>query len=172
MKNKILLFGLAGMLSVSLLSCEKKVEVTTEVTTNVNKDSIKTVIAGMESRYAKGMETKSIDDIMAYYADDVKSYETGSGPVEGAAAMKKMTTDMFAKMPGGMKVRMEPGDMMIASDGSLVSETGSYSATDSLGNKLMSGYFLATFEIRDGQYKCVKEMVVSDKEKEKKEEKE
>lgn len=167
MKNKLFLFAFAGLFA----ACNSKVETRITETKTVNKDSIKTVIEGMEARYAKGLETKNIDDIMAYYSDDVKSFEAGSEPIVGAEAMKKMTTEMFAKMPDGMKIKMASSDLIISSDGGVVSETGGYTATDASGNEIASGYFLATFEIRDGQYKCVREMVASSKKDEEKEEK-
>lgn len=162
-----MIFGFACL----AVACNSKTEVKTTEAKVVDKDSIKTVIEGMEARYAKGLETRNIDDIMAYYADDIKSFEAGNEPIVGAEAMKKMTTDMFAKMQKGMKIRMESSDLIISDDGGVVSETGGYTATDSTGAEIASGHFLATFEIRDGQYKCVREMIASTKKAEKKEEK-
>jgi len=167
MNKTILLFGFA----ILIVACTSKTEVKTAETKTVDKDSIRTIIESMEARYAKGLETRSIDDIMAYYSSDIKSFEAGSEPIMGAEAMKKMTTEMFAKMPKRMKIKMESTDMIISNDGGVVSETGGYRATDSLGNEFASGHFLATFEIKDGQYKCTREMVASNKKPEHKEEK-
>ncbi len=163
MKNKILQLGFIGMLMVS---CTSKVETTEKIVT-ANKDSIKNVIEGMEAKYAKGLEMRDINPIMDYYADDIKSFEHEKPTIEGKESMKTMTAEMFKQMPKGMKVTMKPSDMRISSDGALVSETGGYVVTDSLGNKTASGNFMATFEKRDGRYQCVREMVSSEKNEEK-----
>jgi ketosteroid isomerase-like protein len=164
MKKTFLLFGLACLIA----SCTSKTEVKATEAKAVDKDSVKTIITNMEMRYAKGMETKNIDDIMAYYADDVKSFDAGNAPIEGAPAVKKMMGEMITKLPAGTKITMETNDVIVSGDGSLVSENGRYTASDSSGTKFASGYFLATFEMRDGAYKCVREMVANDKKEEKK----
>ncbi len=146
-----------------LVACNSKTEVKSTEARTVNKDSIKTVISGMEARYAKGMETHNIDDIMFYYADDIKSFDSGDAPVIGAAELRKTMTEMFETMPKGTKVKMETNDIVVSGDGSLVTEDGRYVAMDSTDTQFSSGSFLATFELRDGAYKCVREMIAKDK---------
>jgi ketosteroid isomerase-like protein len=164
MKKALLFFSLAFL----IVSCTSKTEVKTTETKTVNKDSIKGVIAAMETRYAKGMETRNIDEIMPYYADDVKSFDAGNDPAIGAPAVRKMMSEMMTTMPSGMKITMETDDVIVSGDGSLVTENGHYVASDSTGTKVNSGTFLTTFELRDGAYKCVREMVAADKKEEKK----
>lgn len=163
MKN-LIKFGIVAVLAIATFSCTSKTEVkTTSEVKAVNKDSIKTIIANMETRYGKGMETKNMSEIMPYYADDVKSFDAGSAPLVGAAAVEKSLSEMMTKLPQGTKITMESEDVVISKDGSLVTENGRYTASDSSGAKMVSGRFLATFELRDGQYKCVREMMAEDK---------
>jgi ketosteroid isomerase-like protein len=162
--KKQIKFAIVAVFFAAAFSCTSKTEVKTSSEAKaVNKDSIKTVIATMEENYGKAMESRNIDAIMPYYADDVKSFDAGNEPVVGAPAVKKMMSDMMAKLPQGMTIKMVTDDIIVSGDGSLVSENGHYIASDSAGTKMNSGYFLATFELRDGAYKCVREMVAADK---------
>jgi len=159
MKKTLLLFGLAALIA----ACNSKTEVKTTETRTVNKDSIKTVITDMEKRFATTMESKNVDEMMAYYADDIISVDAGSEPVEGGAALKKALSEMTTRMPDKMKITMYTDDVVVSDDGSQVVENGRYVANDSTGTKIGSGRFMATFALRDGRYKCIREMMAEDK---------
>lgn len=159
MKKTLLFFAAVCVMT----ACNSKTEVKSTETKTVNKDSIKTVITDLEKRFAATMENKNLDEIMSYYADDIISVDAGSEPVEGGAALKKSFTDMYSKMPDGIKITMQTDDVVVSDDGTLATENGRYSAVDSAGNKLGSGRFMATFALRDGQYKCIREMMAEDK---------
>ena len=158
MRNKFLI---TTAIIVTMASCTSKVETKTE-TVEVNKDSIKTVIESMERDYAKAMEEKNIDALMAYYADDIKSYDPAVAPSIGFEAVKKSIGEMFTNMPAKFKITMNSEDLIISETGDMVSENGTFAMADSTGAQMATGRFLSVFQKKDGKYKCVREVVMAD----------
>lgn len=145
-----------------MASCQTKVE--TKVTENVDKEKIKSDIATLETAYAEGLNTRNIDLIMPYYAENAENYESGNAPLIGKAAIKMEVEKDMTQMPAGMKIQFTTKDLHISADGINVMENGSYMVADAAGKKVFGGHFMAYFEKKDGKYQCVREMITADQE--------
>ena len=150
-----------GLIALVMVSCNSKVETKT-TTAEVNNDSIKTVIQDMENAYAKAMEEKNIDGIMVYYAENIQSYDATMTTATGFDAVKKSMSEMLAQMPAKFKIKMNTDDLIVSEGGDLVSENGNYVMSDTTGTQIGTGRFLAVFQKKDENYKCVREAVMAD----------
>jgi ketosteroid isomerase-like protein len=69
-------------------------------------------------------------------------------------------------MPGKSDIGMQTLSVLVSDDGSLVSESGTYTMKDSTGIQKASGRFATVFRKNGNKYECVREMVMSDKKEE------
>ncbi len=149
--------------ATALMSCNTKVESRT-TTSEVDKDKIKSEIEAMETAYSTAFNARNIDGVLVYYAEDAETYETGTPPLIGKAAIKAELEKDFKQIPNGMNIAFKTKDLRISNDGAQVVETGEYSVKDSSGTAVGSGNFLALFEKKDGKYLCVRDMITSNEE--------
>jgi len=99
---------------------------------------------------------------MTYYSDDAISYPSEKAPVVGKEAMKASIQEDLVSYPKGSTVSFAVKDLFISDDGTLVTEIGSYTALDSLGNKTRTGHYMSLFEKRDGKYVCIRDISTPD----------
>ena len=155
-KNKKILFGILSICSLTFSSCSKVKPELSDAT------SVKTEIEAVEASYAKGLETRDIEMTMAYYGDDIQSFESESQPIIGKAALRKEIETQFKKMPNGVKLKLETKDVIVSSDAEQVVETGTFSIVDDKSTNFRTGNFIAVFVKKDGKYQCVREMMTPD----------
>lgn len=167
MKQKKLFPTLLGICMLLIVSCKKEETAPVIEAPVVDVEQIKTEIQALEDAYAAASNARDVEGIMPYYADDIVSYPADEAAIVGKEAMKASLLKDMADYPKGATVSYAVKDIFVSNDGSLVNEIGSYTALDSLGNKMRSGHYFALFEKREGKYVCIRDMGASDMPKKK-----
>lgn len=122
-------------------------------------------IQAMEDAYAAGEIAKDVDAVVAYYADDVVSYNHNEEPTVGKQALRQRLADRMAKdttghTPTFKVIEIFPGD-------GFVTEVGSWSMADPTGAVKDKGTYFSVFR-KDGEnWTCIRDISVSSLPKEK-----
>ncbi|WP_291115740.1 YybH family protein [Flavobacterium sp. UBA6135] len=162
MKQKFLKPMTLGICMLLMVACNTKSEAPVEEAPAVDADAIRTEIQTLEDAYAAASNSRDVDGIMTYYSDDAISYPSEKAPVVGKEAMKASIQEDLVSYPKGSTVSFAVKDLFISDDGTLVTEIGSYTALDSLGNKTRTGHYMSLFEKRDGKYVCIRDISTPD----------
>ncbi len=156
MKSK---FQLAIMLIASTMfftSCSTPAEKAEAV----DMDKLKVEIQAMEDAFAAGEKAKDVDAVAAYYSDNATSFNRNEPPSVGMAAIKEKIAKNLAQDTTGEYNVYKVVDLYAAGD--MAVEIGSWDKFDASGAKMENGYYMSYFEKRDGKYKCVRDMSVTE----------
>lgn len=126
----------------------------------VDMDKLKTEIQAMEDAFAAGEKAKDVNAVAVYYADDATSYNRNEPPSVGMAAVKEKIAKGFARDTTGKYNVYKVVDLY--AQGNSATEVGSWTEMNAAGEKTDSGYYMSYFEKRDGKYKCVRDMGVTE----------
>jgi ketosteroid isomerase-like protein len=131
-----------------------------EEATAIDMDKLKTEIQAMEDAFAAGEKAKDVDAVAAYYADDATSYNRNEPPSVGMAAIKEKIARGFAKDSVGDYNVYKVVDLF--AEGNSATEIGSWTTMNAAGEQKENGYYMSYFQKRDGKYKCVRDMSVTE----------
>jgi len=154
MKMKFKFLGLVGLGLLFFPACNAPSE------SKVDIEKLKPEIQAMEDAYAAGEKAKSVDMVVAYYADDATSYNRNEPPSVGMAAIKEKISKGFAKDSAGEYNVYKVVDLF--AEGNSATEIGSWTKMNAAGEKKENGYYMSYFQKRDGKYKCVRDMSVTE----------
>lgn len=160
MKNKMLKRIALGLVTTLVIACQPKKE-EAPAAVAVDKDQIKTELQTMETAFADAMNNGKPESI-AYYSDDVISYDQDAAPLMGKKAVDEKLAERTKKTPKGTKVNYTANEVFPSNDGNQVVEVGSYKVVDSTNTVKYSGNYMSLFEKRNGKYICIRDMGASD----------
>jgi len=157
--NHFKFFRLLPVLAIFILpSC--KPEATHEAVAEINMDSVKMKIQALESAFAAASNKKDVDGVAAYYANDAQSMAPMEPTRVGMDAIKAgIQKDMAGDTSGYTMSQVVTG---VWGDGKYITETGTWSNTDKEGKVMRTGKFMTLFELRDGNYKAIRDIWNSD----------
>ncbi|NMH27757.1 YybH family protein [Flavobacterium silvaticum] len=145
-------------LLVIAASCTKPVE-RTEV---VGPEVIRAEIQSLENNYARWVNSKNVDSIMQYYADDAVSYDSNSKPLHGKDEIRESMKELSKGFPEGAGIKYTVMEVYPTSDGQQVVEIGHYRIDDPKGRNYGSGNYFSLFEKRDDKYLCIRDIQTPD----------
>jgi len=115
-------------------------------------DQLRTQLQELENSYADGQNSKNVDAIMSFYAENAKSLPVNKPMVEGSAAIRSLIQEQMDLDTIGSTVRFEVVDIM--ADGNMVVEVGKSISTSPDGSTT-TGKYVAIYENRNGKLTCV-----------------
>ncbi|MBD3582264.1 YybH family protein [Flavobacterium selenitireducens] len=147
-------------LAFGVANCEKPVE---RVTLDANElTEIKLEIQAIEDRYAKAVNSKNIDSIMEYYADDAVSFDSNSKPLHGKDEIRESMQDLSKGFPKRAGIKYTVMEVFPSGDGTQVVEIGHYRISDPKGINYGTGNYFSVFEKRNGKYVCIRDIQTPD----------
>ncbi|RZJ65378.1 MAG: nuclear transport factor 2 family protein [Flavobacterium sp.] len=157
MKFRTLLLSAPAMM---LLACEKPIERSELGESEISE--IKTEIQEIEDRYAIAVNSKNVDSIMTYYADDAISYDSNAKPLHGKEEIRESMEDLAKGFPKRAGIKYTITEIIPSSDGQQVIEIGHYKISDPKGINYGTGNFFSIFHKRNGKYVCIRDMQTPD----------
>ncbi|WP_290841894.1 DUF4440 domain-containing protein [Flavobacterium sp.] len=145
---------------VVFLNCEKPVERTTLGADELA--ALKVEIQELEDNYAKNVNSKNVDSIMKYYADDAVSYDSNSQPLHGSLEIRESMEDLSKGFPKRAGIKYTVREVFPSGDGTQVIEIGHYKISDPKGINYGSGNYFSVFEKRNGKYVCIRDIQTPD----------
>lgn len=147
-------------LAFCVANCEKPVE---RVTLDASELSeIKMEIQAIENRYANAVNSKNIDSIMEYYADDAVSFDSNSKPLHGKDEIRESMQDLSKGFPKRAGIKYTVMEVFPSGDGTQVVEIGHYRISDPKGINYGTGNYFSVFEKRNGKYVCIRDIQTPD----------
>ena len=144
-----------GMSILLLASCAKP----PEPAKPLDLEKLKVTIQKMEDAFAAGEKAKDAAAVAAYYAPDAVSYSRNTLPVSGAEAIKNQIAEGMAKDTLNNSNVYKVVDLF--GEGNMLVEIGSWTKINPEGQVIKSGHYMSYFELRDGNYICVRDMTVN-----------
>ncbi len=133
----------------------------TEVSSSANLAQIKAEIQTLENAWAVADNARDTDAVMAFYAEDAISMSNNSPMLSGKAAIRKEISKSLAKRPKGNVIMYDV--MEVFGDENTITETGKSNVSDSTGNVIYTGKYMAIWQKRDGKYICIRDIYNDDK---------
>ena len=130
----------------------------------VDMAAITAQIQAMEAAYATASVAKDADGVVAYYADDVVSYNRDKEPVQGKAALRQQIADRMAKDTLGVTPTFKVLELFVGNDH--MTEIGSWTDTDKNGTVVDHGTYFSVFKKNGDKWQCIRDISVSAKAKE------
>jgi len=157
MRNKTRTKALAAMVMLAIFGCSaKKAEAPAP---EVDKNQIKKEIQAKEDEYAASYNAGVIKDI-GYYADDAITFYQDRAPLVGKQAIVDfIKSDIISN---SNKISFKTNEVFVSSDGTFVTEIGSFKVVDSTNAVINTGNYMSLFEKRNGKYVSLRDMSVSD----------
>jgi ketosteroid isomerase-like protein len=119
-----------------------------------NLAKVKMEIQTLENDRAKAVNAQDLNSIIEFYSDDAILMLNGAPMLIGKNAILLELEKSISKQPKGNIVAYDV--MEIYGDENTVTETGKSSMSDSEGNLVSTGKYMAVWEKRDGKYVCVR----------------
>jgi ketosteroid isomerase-like protein len=154
MNQRKFFWVLLAALPFFLSSCESKEA--GEHENAINQDSVKAKIVAMESAYAVGSNSKNVDGVAAYYADDAQSMADDEPTRVGMDAIKAGIKKDMANDTLGNTISFVTTGVWAA--GNYATETGNSISKDKDGKVVHTGKYMTLFELRDGKYVAIRDM--------------
>ena len=161
MKKLTFLMVIAVLTAFLLPGCVSKVETTVSAEDEINMDSVRMQIEGLEANYARASNAKDVDGVAAYFANDAQSMPPDEPTLVGMDAIKvgiKREMDMDTS---GTTMTLKTLDVWAY--GKYATETGTWTNADSTGNVTSTGKYMTLFELRDGKYVAIRDIWNDDK---------
>ena len=146
--------ALLGLVLIFFSACNASSE------TKIDMAKLKPEIQAMEDAFAAGEKAKNVDSVAMYYADDAISYNRNEPPSVGMAAIKEKISKGFAKDSVGDYNVYKVVDLF--AEGNSATEIGSWTRMNAAGQKKENGYYMSYFQKRDGKWKCIRDMSVTE----------
>jgi len=147
-------------LAFSVANCEKPAERETLDAGAITE--IKMEIQSIEDRYAKAVNSKNVDSIMEYYADDAISFDSNSKPLHGKDEIRESMKDLSKGFPKRAGIKYTVMEVFPSGDGNQVVEIGHYRISDPKGINYGTGNYFSVFEKRNGKYVCIRDIQTPD----------
>jgi uncharacterized protein (TIGR02246 family) len=146
------------LFSFLFMACTSKTETT--VTTTVDSSNVQDQIKQLSAAHATAFNTRNLEGILAHYADDAQTYESGQEPMMGKNQIRTTMQAQLKSMVPGMTLRFDSNDIISSPDGLQVVETGTYSVSDETGLEMGGGYYMSVYKKTDGKYLCIRQVIV------------
>lgn len=117
---------------------------------------LKASIQALENSWATADNARDTNAIAAFYAEDAISYSNNKPMLVGRAAIQKDIAAGIAKRAKGATVACDIMDVF--GDENAVTETGKITVKDASGKVTYTGKYVAIWEMRDGNYICVRDI--------------
>lgn len=132
----------------------------------IDESAVKSEIMNLEAAFSDAMNSRDVDALMAYYADDAQSMSPNEPTLVGAEAIRASTAEAWSGEGGeGYTSSGKTTDVWAAGD--IAVETGTYSVNNAEGEEVHRGKYMALYEKRDGKYVCIRDIWNSSMPKEK-----
>lgn len=154
MKNKGLILTLIALSA----ACNKPAE----QTDLQNSEAFKADIQFLENDNARWVNSKEVDSMVQYYADDAVSYDSNSKPLHGREEIRESMQSLSRGFENGASIKYTVTEVFPMSDGEKVLEIGHYKISDSRGKTYGSGNYFSLFEKRNGKYVCIRDIQTPD----------
>ena len=154
MKRNYSVLALLGLVLICFSACKAP------ATEKVDLEKLKPQIQAMEDAFAAGEKAKNVDSVVAYYADDAVSHNRNEPPSVGMAAIREKIAKGFAKDTAGEYNEYKVMDLF--AEGNSAVEIGSWIRKNANNEVMDNGYYMSYFQKRDGKYKCVRDMSVTE----------
>jgi len=129
---------------------------TTSIAYEPNLAKVKMEIQTLENERAKAVNAQEVNSIIEFYSDDAILMLNGAPMLIGKNAIRSELEKSISKQAKGNIVTYDVMD--IYGDENTVTETGKSSLSDSDGNLVSTGKYMAVWEKRDGKYVCVRQI--------------
>lgn len=159
MKRNCGFLALLLLVVVFLSACNAPTEAKMEPAT-IDMAKLTVEIQAMEDAFAAGEKAKDVDAVAIYYADDAISYNRNEPPSVGMASIKEKISKGFAKDSLGGNNVYKLVDLFAEGNGA--TEIGTWTRMSAAGVKEENGYYISYFQKRDGKYKCVRDMSMTE----------
>jgi len=148
------------LLAVIFANCEKPAE---RVSLNADElSALKTEIQALEDNYARNVNSKNVDSILTYYADDAVSYDSNSKPLHGKEEIRESMEDLAKGFPKRAGIKYTVTEVFSSGDGNQILEIGHYRISDPKGINYGTGNYFSVFEKRNGKYVCIRDIQTPD----------
>lgn len=141
-------------------NCEKPAERSTMSADELAK--LKAEIQALEDNYASNVNSKNVDSIMTYYADDAVSYDSNSKPLHGKEEIRESMQQLAKGFPKRAGIKYTVTEVFPSGDGNQVIEIGHYRISDPKGINYGTGNYFSVFEKRNGRYVCIRDIQTPD----------
>lgn len=122
----------------------------------VDLSAVKAEIQAIENAWAAAFNTRNVDTIMGFYADDAISMNDDKPMLVGKAAIRKGVEAEMAKIKDNTTVAFETLD--VYGDENRVTEVGKTTVTDSAGKVIYTGKYMAVWEKRNGWWLTIRDI--------------
>lgn len=165
MKNRFFLnFFVLTMLGlvITFNSCKQaeKAETVEEAAPVLDLSVVKAEIQAFENEWAKLLNEKNLDALMAMYADDAVSMPPNAPMLVGKEAIRATQEADMSEMEAGQMFSFETMD--VYGGGDTFTEIGKSAIKDASGAVKSTGKYIVVFKKIDGKYMVVREMYGSD----------
>lgn len=159
-KTIVLTCGLAILLTI--YSCKQPATSDDSITrkesdtASVDMKQVRDEIQVIENEWSDAMNKKDIQVLMALYADDAISMPNGAPSLRGKATIQAQHEKDFAAPPRYASISFQTQDVFGTPEE--VTEVGTSQEKDASGKVTGTGKYMAVFQKKDGQYKCLREI--------------
>lgn len=135
---------------------ETKSDSTTITTSNADPAQLKKEIQEQEKLWSIAEDSRDMNALAAFYADDAISMASNKPMLIGNSAIKKDIEEGLAKRAKGAKNSYEVMDVFGA--GNFATEVGKTTRMDSTGKVTSTGKYMAIWEKRNGKWICIRDI--------------
>lgn len=118
--------------------------------------NLKAEIREQETAMANAENTRNVNAVAGFYADDAVSLGNHQPMTVGGAAIKKDLETSLAKRPKGNTISYEVMDVF--GGGEYATETGKTIRKDSTGKVMSTAKYMAIWEKRNGKWICIRDI--------------
>lgn len=161
MKKLTYLMVIAALTAFLLPGCVSKVETSVSAEDEINMDSVRMQIEGLEANYARASNARDVDGVAAYFASDAQSMAPDEPTRVGMDAIKAGIRKEMDMDTTGTTMTLKTLDVWAY--GNYATETGTWTNADSAGNVTSTGKYMTLFELRDGKYVAIRDIWNDDK---------
>ena len=149
----VLLFCVSGCAGASEKSPDSIAE-ENPVAKKPDAAKMKADMQALETAWATADNSRDVNAVAAFYAEDAVSLPTNKPMLSGKTAIRKELEETIAKRPAGSTISYEVIDAFGTNE--FVTEVGIITNKDSTGKVVYTGKYMAVWELRDGKYTCIR----------------
>ncbi len=123
--------------------------------------AVKTEIQGLENAWARAMNNRDTEALLALYANDAMAMSDDEPSLSGKEAIRTKLEKDMKKGDNGMNFHFETLDVI--GTGDVVTEVGKTTIKDASGVEISTGKYMAVWQKRDGKYVCTHDISNADK---------
>ena len=116
-------------------------------------DAVRAEISAMEAEYERASNANDYEAVVAYYAEDAKSFPPNMPMRDGKAAI---LASMNSNPSDSNTLKLTVEELW--AEGNVAVERGTYEDLDTEGMTTEKGRYISIFEKRDGKYICIRDI--------------